>query len=129
MSPGLLFHMDMKTIAARSRHGHYHYFVGVIDDNSHRSWVYFMRKKTEALFVLKTFINEVCIYENERPLAWHESSSSQCRKNVQPLHYMPGGMQEWELCEYLFRHRNVPFHVRDIFADVVHTQSEPGTGQ
>ena len=60
ISPGLLFHMDMKTIAVRSRHGHYHYFVGIIDDNSHRSWVYFMRKKTEALFVLKTFINEAC---------------------------------------------------------------------
>lgn len=33
-APGILFHMDLKTIAIRSRHGHYHYFVAFVDDNS-----------------------------------------------------------------------------------------------
>jgi hypothetical protein len=57
---GLLFHMDLKTVRTRSIN-HEHYIVDIIDDNSDKPWVYFLRKKSDAFaLALQVFVNTVC---------------------------------------------------------------------
>jgi hypothetical protein len=58
--PGLLFHMDLKTVRTRSIN-HEHYIVDIIDDNSDKPWIYYMRKKSDAFaMALQVFVNTVC---------------------------------------------------------------------
>jgi hypothetical protein len=58
--PGLLCHMDLKTVRTRSIN-HEHYIVDIIDDNSDKPWVYYLRKKSDAFpLALQVFVNTVC---------------------------------------------------------------------
>jgi hypothetical protein len=58
--PGLLFHMDLKTVRTRSIN-HEHYIVDIIDDNSDKPWIYCLRKKSDAFEqALQVFRNTVC---------------------------------------------------------------------
>ena len=58
--PGLLFHMDLKTVRTRS-FNHQHYVVDIIDDISGFAHIYCLRRKSDALRdALQVFHKTVC---------------------------------------------------------------------
>ena len=59
--PGLLFHMDLKTVVRTRSINHEHYVVDIIDDNSDKTWIYCIRRKSDALdHAIKVFVDTVC---------------------------------------------------------------------
>jgi hypothetical protein len=59
--PGLLFHMDLKTVRTRSIN-HEHYIVDIIDDNSDKPWIYCLRIHPGASSVC-----EYCVQASRDP--------------------------------------------------------------
>ena len=67
LAPGMLIHCDMKTIGICTRHGHYHYWMCFVDDNSGRAFPYFLRFKYSALTDgLRPFYNYLCTQRTTR---------------------------------------------------------------
>jgi hypothetical protein len=61
LRPGLLFHIDLRTVRTRSIN-HEYYVLDVIDDNSDKPWVYPLRRKSDALALgLQVFHKTVCL--------------------------------------------------------------------